>query len=176
MLLAISNFCKIRAETIDQAVTRIFRRSNRPSCRRSVLLDFSAAGCKSTSKPAADKVDWHRRSGVFLASSFHRHCDHCGLSAFDSGRGLLGFSSRLPRHEGLLPRRQHHAVVHPGNLQCIRHVRYQRDNAAGLLDVRLRAEERLDTVAVADLQPDIPDGVSVGVAAAIERDDRRGVD
>ena len=80
------------------------------------------------------------------------------------------------RHQGLLPGRQHLALVFSGRLQRLRHVRYRRDHVAGLPAVHLRAEERLDSLAVAGLQPDFPDGLPVHLAAPLERDHRRRVD
>jgi hypothetical protein len=41
---------------------------------------------------------------------------------------------------------------------------------------RLRCEEHLAAVDVADVQPDFPDDVSERVAAAFERHDRRALD
>ena len=40
----------------------------------------------------------------------------------------------------------------------------------------LRAEEPVDPVAVAGLQPDLPDGLSLDLAAPLECADRRGMD
>src|SRR6516165_10658084 len=116
------------------------------------------------------------RLEVYLASSWDRHCRHRRLPrGFGPGR-LLGLAPRLTRHEGLLPRRERSALVRPWNIERFGNVRYQRHYAAGLLDVRLWSQKCLDPLALADVQPDIPDGVSIHLAAAFEGDDWRRVD
>ena len=67
-------------------------------------------------------------------------------------------------------------MVFPGDIKCLRHVRYCRNHAPCLLAGRLRAEEHLDAMDVAGLQPDIPDGLSLGLAAPFQRHDRGRVD
>ena len=51
-----------------------------------------------------------------------------------------------------------------------------RDHVAGHHRLRLWSEKHLAAMAVADLQPDLPDGLSVGVAASVERHHRCAVD
>src|SRR5215469_16642477 len=113
---------------------------------------------------------------VYLASSWDRHCRHRRLPRGFGPSRLLGLAPRLTRHEGLLPRRKRSALVRPRNIERFGNVRYQRHHAAGLLDVRLWSQECLDPLALADVQPDFPDGVSIHLAATFEGDDRRRVD
>src|SRR5262252_10245081 len=113
---------------------------------------------------------------VYLASSWDRHCRRRRLPrGFGAGR-LLGLAPRLTRHEGLLPRRKRSALVRTWNIERFGNVRYQRHHAAGLLDVRVWGQKRLNPLALADVQPDIPDGVFIHLAATLECDDRRRVD
>ncbi len=84
--------------------------------------------------------------------------------------------ARRPQRRILLPRRQVHALVHARPLQRLRHVRRHRDDVARHAVRGLRAEEHLDPVGVAGLQPDLPDGLSLDLAAPLECADRRGVD
>ena len=56
------------------------------------------------------------------------------------------------------------------------HVRHRRHDVARVHPVRLRAEERLDPVGVAGVQPGLPHGVPLGLAAPLERHDRGGLD
>ncbi len=125
---------------------------------------------------SAEKRCDPRESRVPNAASHSRHRHHRGLSDQHGVDRLLGFASRLAEHAGLLPGRQQDALVCAGHLQRLGHVRHQRHHAAGLLDVHLRLEERVDSLAVAHLQPDLPHGLPLRMAAPLQGHDRGGVD
>ncbi len=110
------------------------------------------------------------------APSRNRHRHHRGLPGQHGGHRLLGFAPRFAEHAELLSRRQYHALVYARHLQRIGNVRHQRHHAAGLLDVRLRPEERVDPLALAHLQPDISHGLPVRMAAPVQSNDWSGVD
>ena len=110
------------------------------------------------------------------ASAHDRHRHHLQLPAPVRPGRPLGIEARLPRHPLVLPRRERHALVRAGRLRRLRDVRHRRDDVARLHPVHLRAEERLDSVGVAGVQPGLPHGVPLGVAAPLECRDRGGLD
>ena len=67
-------------------------------------------------------------------------------------------------------------MVRPGPLERLGHVRHLGHDVARVPPLRLRDEERLGALVVARLQPDLPDGLPVGLAAAVGRDDGGRVD
>src|SRR5580698_6612463 len=84
-----------------------------------------------------------------------RHCHHRRIFAVHGPYRLLGFASRFAEYAELFSRRQYDALVYARHFECVWNVRYQRDDAAGFLDVCIRVEERVDSLAMADLQPDL---------------------
>ena len=67
-------------------------------------------------------------------------------------------------------------MVYPGRLQRVGDVRYHRHDLAGVSLFRLRFEERMDSLALADVQPNFSDDLFERLAAAVERADRGRVD
>jgi inactivated superfamily I helicase len=64
-------------------------------------------------------------------------------------RGAPTVASRFTQPAKLLPRRKQRAMVRPGTLERVGNVRHQRDHGDGGLAVRVRPQERVDSLAVA---------------------------
>src|ERR1035438_5380161 len=86
-------------------------------------------------------------------STCYRHCYHCCLPVQHRAYRLLGFAPRFAKHAGLLPGWKQDALVCARHFECIRYVRHQWHDAAGLLDVYLWREERVDSLALAHVEP-----------------------
>ena len=109
-------------------------------------------------------------------SASPRLADHRGVHRRHAGDRLLDRTPRLEESAQLLPRRKRDPLVSPRRVECVGHVRHQWDDVVGLPAVRLRAQEHLDSVALARVQPDFPHGLPLRLAPALRRHDRCGVD
>ena len=63
-----------------------------------------------------------------------------------------------------------------GIIQRLRNVRYYGHNANGILGIRLWFQKSLDSLVMAGVQPNIPNGLLIRVAAPFERSHRCRMD
>lgn len=68
------------------------------------------------------------------------------------------------------------AFLYVGIIQRLRNVRYYGHNANGILGIRLWFQKSLDSLVMAGVQPDIPNGLLIRVAAPFERSHRCRMD
>ena len=67
-------------------------------------------------------------------------------------------------------------MVDARRIECLWHVRYYRNNVAGLPSICLWNEKRLDTLGMAGIQSNFLNGVFGNLASPFGRDDRRSMD
>ena len=78
--------------------------------------------------------------------------------------GLILKKRAAQNMELLFSRRKITAFLYARTVQCFRNVRHHRHDANGILGIRLRIQEPLDSLVMAGIQSDISNGVSVRVA------------
>ena len=118
----------------------------------------------------------NRSHGGASVHAGHRLRDRGPVRAGDHRDRALRAPACRTQHGSVLPRRQVAPLVHAQPVECVRHVRHLRDDVARRAVRGLRAEEHLDTLALAGVQPDLPDGLSLDLVASLQRADRRRVD
>ena len=110
------------------------------------------------------------------ATTLDRRFHHPRLHPGDARHRILHFQARQPEPGELLPRGQRDPLARPGPEQRLGDVRHQRDDVDAHALFRLRPEERLHPLAVANVQPDLPDDLPVRLAPQVGSDDGGGVD